>query len=183
MLQAERLDTAWPRTGRVLQRKLLYHYTDKAGYEGINQSKTLRPSVLEGKAHTHYGRGIYFTKLDPFFDAAWLGKSGMAEQFFGKLGASNRSKMQYFFEIDVDENEYPMRVVNWDDPSAPYSPKIWIVERDTPMPIEGRIRDHGQSYFQQVEDLPQPEPPIVTPGSEGQVPLDPESPYYLGIKW
>jgi hypothetical protein len=139
--------------------------------------------VLEGKEHTHYGRGIYFTDLDPFFDAAWLGKKNMAEEFFGKLGASNRNKMQYFFEIDVDDDEYPLRVVNWDTPDSPYSPRIWIVERDTPMPIVDRIRDRGRSYFQQVEDLPQPGPPIITPDDEGRVPLDPTSPYYLGIKW
>ena len=154
---ARMVQASGSRASRIcLQRVPLYHYTDAPGYNGILASQQLRPSLAVGIAHTHYGQGIYFTDLDPHFDASHLKEVGMASQFFGQLGQNNRMKMRYYFEIDVPDDLYPLQVVNVDEPRTPYSPRIWIVEQTVPMPIAGRILASGSTYFQQVADLPAP---------------------------
>lgn len=42
---------------------MMFHYTDKAGYDGIMKSRRINASSLDGKKHTHYGKGVYFTRV------------------------------------------------------------------------------------------------------------------------
>lgn len=140
----------------------LYHLTDKAGMEGIKRGvekggvtkQWIYPSVGEGRAHTHYGKGIYFTSMDPHFEACYNGMRSYAQYMFGKLSNENFNKMLYYLEINVDENLYPCQVVNLDDPKFPFLCKeIFLVEQEVAMDVTNKILDSGPTYFGQLVEL------------------------------
>ncbi|MCW7540129.1 hypothetical protein OOT46_20045 [Aquabacterium sp. A7-Y] len=144
----------------------LFHYTDKNGYDAILHTKKLLPSTKEGKAHTHFGKGIYFGDLDPIFDARYLGLDEIAATLFNRLSANNFEKFFYYFELRFPDGFSPMPrpvVVN-DDKKAGFTyvnKSLYLLETEEPLflseraPAPGVVQlvAHGLTYWGQVRDL------------------------------
>ncbi|KAI0802175.1 hypothetical protein GGR55DRAFT_667230 [Xylaria sp. FL0064] len=81
------------------QVRRLYHYTDKAGYDGILAKLLMKPSVIEGKKHTHYGKGIYLTDLAPS-DFKQLGDKPCIEWLFNRTNGYAVQKTAYVIALD-----------------------------------------------------------------------------------
>ncbi|KAI1145292.1 hypothetical protein F4825DRAFT_474284 [Nemania diffusa] len=81
------------------QLRWLYHYTDKAGYEGILVERALKASVIEGKKHTHYGKGVYLTDLAPD-DFKHIGDKACIEWLFNRPNGYAVQKTCYVITLD-----------------------------------------------------------------------------------
>lgn len=44
---------------------ICYHYTNAAGYKGIQDTQKFMPSTTESIKNTHYGKGVYLTPITP----------------------------------------------------------------------------------------------------------------------
>jgi hypothetical protein len=104
--------------------RVLYHYTDKAGYEGISKTRTIFASTIPGNKTTHYGKGVYFTTLGPEAIKS-KGVHKVIELVFNKINHYSIDKMSYYFEVEVDPKWYPIVALD------PFTHKpvnhIWIV--------------------------------------------------------
>lgn len=120
--------------------KYLCHYTNKAGYDGILASKTIRASTLAGIKNTHFGKGVYFAGIDPD-DMSVLSTYQAVEWNFGTVTADAVDKMQYYIEVEVDPSWYVQEVF---DPLLGAVKDIWLSPGDTDISIKGRIRYHGK---------------------------------------
>ena len=144
----------------------LYHYTNNEGYEGIIESMKLLPSTQEGKAHTHYGKGIYFGDLDPLFDAQYYGLQEVAASLFNQLSRANFEKFFYYVEVRFPDGftPKPTPVTVSDDKQAGFTYQnkfLYLLEtesplllsRDRPAPGVVQLIGHGQTYWGQVRDI------------------------------
>ena len=99
--------------------KVLYHYTNEAGYTGILASGELRPSnpVLNGlRRDATYGFGWYFTDLDPSYcdvciaEACWENYKSV-------------TKVTHYFAFEAHD-DVPERGRSW-----VYVVREWIQEK------------------------------------------------------
>jgi hypothetical protein len=144
----------------------LYHYTDKEGHDAIVNSMKLLPSTKEGKAHTHFGKGIYFGSIDPIFDAQYMGIKEAAATLFNKVSRANFEKFFYYVEVRFPDGFDPMpqTVLVTDDKEAGFSyvnKYLYLLETEAPLllskqePGPGVVQlvDHGMTYWGQVRAL------------------------------
>lgn len=144
----------------------LYHYTTSEGHDAIIKSMKLLPSTKEGKAHTHFGKGIYFGTIDPIFDAQYMGLKEVAETLFNKVSATNFAKFFYYVEVRFPDGFEPMPrpVLVTDDKAAggSYVNKyLYLLETEEPLllsedasgPGVVQLIDHGMTYWGQVRSL------------------------------
>jgi RHS repeat-associated protein len=117
----------------------LFHYTDEAGFEGINSSITLNASM---PPRAKYGSGQYLTDVPPeqlFWgtkaEAARQGKMAVSELSFYLHGYSARTHMMtYYVEVDVSD----LVVEN-------PAPHIFVVPGENPLGLKGRLRGGGST--------------------------------------
>ncbi|KAI1276067.1 hypothetical protein F5Y07DRAFT_399839 [Xylaria sp. FL0933] len=83
------------------QVRRLYHYTNKAGYDGILATMFMKPSVVEGIKHTHYGKGIYLTDLAPSNFKQW-GDRTCIEWLFNSINSYTVKKTAYVIALDCE---------------------------------------------------------------------------------
>ncbi|GLQ96639.1 hypothetical protein [Dyella mobilis] len=144
----------------------LYHYTTKESYEKIIQSMMLIPSTQEGKEHTHFGKGIYFGSLDPFFDAQYLGLEELGGNLFTQVSKGNFEKFFYFVEVRFpdDFDPMPQSVLVKDDKKAGFTyenqflyllktEKPLILAKENPAHGQALLFDHGITYWGQLRAL------------------------------
>jgi len=144
----------------------MYHYTDKRGYDGILNSMKLVPSTKEGKAHTHFGKGIYFGDIDPIFDARYLGLHEVAGSLFNQLSNANLEKFFHYVEIRFPDGfqPRPKAVVVNDDKKAGFTyvnKFLYLLETEEPLllshnaPAPGVVQlfAHGLTYWGQMRQL------------------------------
>ena len=89
-----------PRPGRVR----VFHYTNKAGYEGILESRCIQPSdIMQGDAS--YGSSVYATELDPSkpFWTILQNNYDMDGGIQGR-GESRKDRADYVFAFDLDNS-------------------------------------------------------------------------------
>jgi len=132
-----------------------YHYTTKAGHDAIMHSMRLLPSVLDGKEHTHYGKGIYFGTFDPHFDAQYRGIEEVAATLFNQLSNGNLAKFFCYFEIVFPEGSdfVPEQVSD--------NPYLYLLRTlnpldlslDPPQPGRVQVISHGLTYWGQLTEL------------------------------
>ncbi|KOV32501.1 hypothetical protein ADK60_13755 [Streptomyces sp. XY431] len=119
--------------------RMLYHYTNEAGQEGIINSGELRASTVD--IHAHYGHGQYLTDLPPRgaiggrTDAETAGflvnKAGRADDYTHWLAIDTRSvpKTGYISESEA----LTLRV-------SVKKPYIFLVPNEESLDLTGRIR-------------------------------------------
>lgn len=74
---------------------ILYHYTSKAGYDGISSTNVLMPST-DTVMDSTYGKGHYFTDLEP----------PACERQIASYCWQNKymtSKVEYYLKLDVPD--------------------------------------------------------------------------------
>ncbi|CAE7464129.1 unnamed protein product [Symbiodinium natans] len=89
----------------------VYHYTNKAGYDGIVRSDAIRPSDIK-QGDAYYGRGVYCTKLDPstpIFQV--LTNNYGLDGGFHNRGADKMDRADYVFVFEVDLDKDNVTVV------------------------------------------------------------------------
>jgi len=148
-IQSNQFQGAEAANGNVAQMKSFYHYTDKAGHDGIKASKTMWPSTEDGLAHTHYGKGHYFADIDPHFDAAYMGMPEFGERLFNKLSKSNAPKMLYYVEVETSGLKVDQQV----DDKYGFPLDIYLHESEENLDITDRYQDAGETYFGQLASL------------------------------
>ncbi|MGI4879152.1 MAG: hypothetical protein ACRYG4_16880 [Janthinobacterium lividum] len=132
-----------------------YHYTTSEGHDAIMHSLRLLPSVLEGKEHTHYGKGIYFGTLDPHFDAQFLGISEFASTLFNQLSNANLSKFFYYVEIGFSDGRDCLPLPVSDNRYLYLLETLDALELSLAPPQPGRVQvvSHGLTYWGQLKEL------------------------------
>ncbi|KAI1346431.1 hypothetical protein F5Y01DRAFT_319721 [Xylaria sp. FL0043] len=152
------------------QVRRLYHYTDKAGYDGILAKLFMKPSVIEGIRHTHYGKGIYLTDLAPS-DFKQLGDQPCIEWLFNSINSYSVKKTAYVIALDREAiakaNIYMKEMV--DDAKFGH---VWLLPLESELKISqlcqfdmsGRT-DIGRRIEAGVEPLAM-NPPDSSTGSE-----------------
>lgn len=133
----------------VAQLRSHYHYTDKNGHDGITANKTIWPSTEDGLAHTHYGKGHYFSDLDPQLDAMYMGMPEFAETLFNQLSKSNKDKMMYYVEVKTDDLPLEQQV----DDKYGFPIHIFLNKSENNLDISNTFLSAGPTYFQQLADL------------------------------
>jgi hypothetical protein len=138
----------------------LYHYTTQQGHDAIIKSMKLLPSTTEGKAHTHYGKGIYFGDLDPIFDARYLGVEEVAGNLFNTVSKSNIEKFFYYVEVRFPDGfaPAPESVVDDDGYKNKYlyllkTENPLLMSLDAPNPGVVQLIDHGLTYWGQIREM------------------------------
>ncbi|NEQ38683.1 MAG: DUF4157 domain-containing protein, partial [Okeania sp. SIO3I5] len=133
----------------VVQLQSYYHYTDKTGHDGIKASKEIWPSTKDGLAHTHYGKGHYFSDLDPHFDTAYYGMQEFAANIFNRLSKSNKDKMMYYVEVKTDGLSLEQQV----DDKYGFPLHIFLNKSEEKLDISNRFIAAGPTYFQQISEI------------------------------
>ncbi|KAI1076148.1 hypothetical protein F5B20DRAFT_335595 [Whalleya microplaca] len=123
--------------------QVLYHYTNKAGYDGIMASKSIFPSTVDGIKNTHYGKGVYFTPLSP--EEIGMYKDGAYEstrRIFSDVTTYSVDHMQYYIGVHVDRHWQPLVAR---DPKLRYEINdIWLVPgADAALNINAQLLYHG----------------------------------------
>ena len=143
----------------------LFHYTDKNGHDAIIRTMKLLPSTEEGKAHTHYGKGVYFGTIDPHFDAQFMGLEEVAATLFNRVSRANFEKFFYYVCVDVPPGfePQPEPVLVTDDSAAGFSYEnkyLYLMEtlsavHLSPGGAKGTLRlvRHGLTYWGQLREM------------------------------
>ncbi|MEM7533213.1 MAG: HYD1 signature containing ADP-ribosyltransferase family protein [Chloroflexota bacterium] len=107
---------------------ILFHYTNKSGYEGILQSKQLNPSTLmRNPKDVRYGDGQYLSDIKPHTKTpAQLSRLFLGQPFQGK-------KYTHYIEIDVRN----LSVMQG-------RPHVFVIPNDESLDISERIITHGE---------------------------------------
>ncbi|KAI0871175.1 hypothetical protein GGS24DRAFT_510033, partial [Hypoxylon argillaceum] len=115
------------------QLRWLYHYTDKAGYEGILVERALKASVIEGKKHTHYGKGVYLTNLAPD-DFKHIGNKACIEWLFNRPNGYAIQKTCYVITLDR-EAMVKVNIGMQEMVDRPKFGHIWLVPLESDLDI------------------------------------------------
>ncbi|KAK1760130.1 hypothetical protein QBC47DRAFT_408237 [Echria macrotheca] len=132
----------------------LTHYTNKAGYDAImakydpknpapNQV-VLRASVLEGKQHTHYGKGVYFSPIGAT-EIFLFGIKEFVTRLFNSDSEAAALKCTYHITVKVDKSWYPIMAVASDEKFKPQIKDIWLVPQTDDLDITAHIDSHGET--------------------------------------
>lgn len=74
---------------------LFWHYTDKKGADGINQSRKIRPSRTDAGRDAVGGNGFYVTDLNPFKHS----KTEILNNNYGQENAGNKNLADYVVRL------------------------------------------------------------------------------------
>ncbi|KAM0331323.1 hypothetical protein ACHAQA_002993 [Verticillium albo-atrum] len=135
--------------------KTLCHYTNKAGYEGILKSKSLRASTIPGPKNTHYGKGVYLTPLLPT-EIGIIGAYEFTRIVFNDVTAYAVEREQYYVLISVNEDDWLPAVAK--DPEWQYEVRdIWLISGRDELDISKHILEHGKtSIGHEIDSRPGP---------------------------
>jgi hypothetical protein len=132
------------------QPTILYHYTNREGYEGIltPEVKLIKPSRREPQRKKHIV-GQYFTDVPPeniliLPKSEWESISEgcfTVEQFSLEILGSSRllSKLHYYIKIDLFGLE-----IYWCGAACSSDKHIYVHVSDTNLDISKRIISHGE---------------------------------------
>ncbi|WP_169744745.1 RHS repeat-associated core domain-containing protein [Paenibacillus odorifer] len=80
------------------ERILLYHYTDKQGYDGILSSRQINPSLKALRpTDARYGDGVYLTDIAP----NTMSYQELSKKMYNNVNQTN--KTTYYFAIDITD--------------------------------------------------------------------------------
>lgn len=135
---------------------VLYHYSDKTGYDAILKSQILKASVIEGLQSTHYGKGVYFTDIGPK-GLDGYGHVEAIQRIYADVSINAVSKMQYYLEISVDP-AWTLGMARCSPEGTNYGRWLntFVVPGTADLSIAGRVTSHGPTSIKAACDkLPQ----------------------------
>jgi len=111
----------------------LYHYTDQEGHDGIIKDQAIRASTIEGKKHTHYGKGVYLSDLHPS-DFKHIGDKACVDWLFNRPSGYSVQKCCYVITLDraamLKANITMLETVD-----RPEFGHVWLVPEETSLDI------------------------------------------------
>ncbi|MFB8240217.1 RHS repeat-associated core domain-containing protein [Kitasatospora purpeofusca] len=113
--------------------RMLYHYTNRAGQEGIINSGELRASTVD--IHAHYGHGQYLTDLPPRDINGGITNAGRAELLVNKAARAD----DYTHWLAIDTRSVPESEALTLSVSVK-KPYIFLVPNEESLDLTGRIR-------------------------------------------
>ncbi|NEW08355.1 hypothetical protein GK047_20360 [Paenibacillus sp. SYP-B3998] len=109
------------------KKRILYHYTDLAGYQGILSSMVLWPSTKAKRPRdAAYGDGQYFTDIAP----NTMTKRDLSQALYRNTYQTD--SVSYYIAVDV--TDLPIQY------GRPY---VYVHLNPLPLPLEGRLVDSG----------------------------------------
>jgi RHS repeat-associated protein len=111
---------------------ILYHYTNRAGLDGILASRVIKPSLKANNPRdVRFGDGQYFSDIRPKTRSS----SELAVEFVRRPLRTNEDKYSHFIAIDVSG-----LTVRWAGSERPH---VFVVPNSVPLPIDGRHVNDG----------------------------------------